>query len=186
MKKVIMSLAVLLCLTPSLHAQDAGQYWVGGSIGFETSKIKDGGSRLTDYNIMPEFGYGFSDRWGAGIRLGYVHNEFQGQAGKNKTDGFAVAPFARYSFLKGGVGNLFLDGGAGYTYSKNKTTSTKTHELEVGIRPGVSVNLSRNLALTGRFGFIGYQYEKMGSTKSNTFACNFDLDQIQLGVNYRF
>lgn len=189
MKKLIFTLAVVFGLTSmtSVNAQGAGSMWAGGSVGFETSKVKDG-DRHTNYNIIPEFGYVIYDDFGVGIRLGYAHREF-GDADlerKVKTDGFTVNPFARYSFLKGNIGGLFVDGGAGYTYTKNKTTDTKIHEFEVGFRPGVAITVSNNLALTGKFGFLGYQYEKYGSRKTNSFGFDFDMSQIELGLNIVF
>ena len=185
MKKMIFTLAMVFGLTSVMNAQQAGKTWVGGSVGIETSKVKDG-LRTTNYNIMPEVGYNMTDNFGLGIRLGYVHNEYEAAGNKVKEDGFAVNPFARYSFLKGNIGGLFVDGGVGYEYAKNKTTSVKTHEFEVGFRPGVALNVSDKVALTGRFGFLGWQYEKMGERKTNTFGFDFDLRQVQLGVNILF
>jgi len=185
MKKILLTLTVILGLTTTVNAQEAGKFWVGGSVGFKTSKVTDG-DRLTNYNIVPEFGYVLNDNWGLGINLGYKHDERAVAGLKQKTDGFTVNPFARYSFLKGNIGNLFIDGGAGYSYSKVKSTDTKVHELEVGFRPGVAINVSDKVALTGKFGFLGYQYEKYGDRKTNTFGFDFDLRQIQLGVNFVF
>ena len=185
MKKMIFTLAMVFGLTSVVNAQQAGKVWVGGSVGFETSKITDG-NRTTSYNILPEVGYNMTDNFGLAIRLGYAHDEINVGAQKQKLDGFVVNPFARYSFLKGNLGGLFVDGGVGYTYGKNKTTSVKSHELEVGFRPGVALNVSDKVALTGRFGFLGYQYEKLGSQKTNTFGFDFDMRQVQLGVNILF
>lgn len=185
MKRLIFTLAIVFGCTSLVSAQESGKIWVGGSVGVKTSKVKDG-ERLTNFNILPEAGYVFSNNWSAGIRLGYVHNEKEEMGQKMKLDGFSVKPFARYSFLKGGIGYLFVDGGGGYTYTKNKTTDTKVHEIEVGFRPGVAFNISDKIALTGRFGFLGYEYEDNGGRKTNTFGFDFDLSQIQLGMNIYF
>lgn len=185
MKRLFLSLAVILSFSTVVNAQNVGKMWIGGSVGVNTSKVKDG-DRLTNYNIIPEVGYMLSDNWGLGVKLGYTHNEYNSESTKMKSDGFMVNPFARYAFLKGDLGGLFIDGGAGYSYSKIKTTSTKVHELEVGFRPGVSINVSDKIALTGKFGFIGYQYEKFGERKTNSFGFDFDLSQVQLGLNIVF
>ena len=186
MKKQILSLAVVMCcLIPGVNAQNRGDWWVGGSVGVDYSKVKNG-NELTNYNILPEAGYAFSDRWAVGMSLGYVHDESMLGADKVKRDGFTVNPFARFSFLHGRIGNLFLDGGAGYTYIDNKYTDNETNRFEVGIRPGVVVNVSDRVSLLGKFGFIGYEYDKTGSVKTNHFAANFDLNQILLGINFRF
>ncbi|MBK5721258.1 porin family protein [Dysgonomonas sp. Marseille-P4677] len=182
MKRLFFTLAIMFGLTTAVSAQDTGKVWVGGSVGFKTSKVTDG-NRHTNYNITPEVGYMVSDNWGVGIKLGYAHKEFDSSLlTKEKADGFTVNPFVRYSFLKGDIGGLFVDGGAGYTYSKLKSSDVKAHELEVGFRPGVAINVSKNVSLTGKFGFLGYEYEKVGSTKTNSFGFDFDLDQIQLGM----
>lgn len=181
MKKVFFTLAIMLGLTVGVNAQDTGKIWVGGSVGIKTSKVTDG-DRLTNYNIIPEVGYMVNDNWGVGIKLGYTHKEYSGSLEKAKIDGFTANPFVRYSFLKGDIGGLFVDGGAGYTYSKQKSTDTKIHEMEVGFRPGVAINVAKNVSLTGKFGFLGYEYEKRGDIKTNGFGFNFDLDQIQLGM----
>jgi len=185
MKKLIFTLALVFGLTTVVNAQQPGQMWVGGSVAFKTSKIKDG-DRLTNYNILPEFGYVLTDNLGLGVNLGYAHHEYSDDGKKMKVNGFTINPFARYSFLKGNIGGLFVDGGAGYTYGKNKTMNTKMHELEIGFRPGVAVNVSDKISLTGKFGFLGYQYEKIGDQKKNSFGFDFDLSQVQFGVNIIF
>lgn len=185
MKKLFLSLAIIFSLSTVVNAQEVGEIWIGGSIGVNTSKVKDG-DRLTNFNIIPELGYIVSDNWGIGVKLGYTHNEYDQEGSKMKSDGFLINPFARYAFLKGDLGGLFVDGGAGYSYNKIKTTSTKIHELEVGFRPGVSINVSDKVALTGKFGFIGYQYEKFGERKTNSFGFDFDLSQVQFGLNIVF
>lgn len=184
MKKLLLTLTVMLGLTIGISAQ-SGKVWLGGSTGFHTSKVKDG-VKLTNFNILPEAGYMLSDDWGIGMKIGYTHKEYEEMNSKVKSNGFTVNPFVRYSFLRGNIGGLFVDGGGGYSYHKIKSTNTKVHDLEIGFRPGVSINVSDRLALTGKFGFIGYQYEKFGNRKTNSFGFDFDLSQIQLGLNLVF
>lgn len=185
MKKLFFTLAIMLGLTTVVNAQDTGKLWVGGSVGVTTSKVKDGDS-FTNYNIIPEVGYMISDNWGLGIKLGYAHSEYTsdlvGVTGRLKSDGFTVNPFARYSFLKGNIGGLFVDGGVGYTHSKIKSVDVKTDAYEVGFRPGVAINVANNVSLTGKFGFLGYEHEKYGQRKTDSFGLNMNLDQIQLGM----
>ncbi len=185
MKKLFFTLAIMFGLTSVVNAQNTGKMWLGGSVGLNTTKVTHG-NRLTNFNITPELGYMTNEDLGVGIRFGYAHKEYDLKGAKAKADGFTVNPFARYSFLKGELGGLFVDGGVGYTYSKLKTVDTKVHELEVGFRPGVAFNVTNNISLIGKFGFLGYEYEKFGSQKTNSFGFDFDLDQIQLGMNIVF
>ena len=184
MKKVLITMAAIVCLGTAAKAQDAGQMWVGGSIGFTNTDVKDGATS-TSFNIIPQIGYAFSDKWAIGADLGYGHDKAQSGT---KTDRFGIAPFARYSFLRGGVANLFVDMGGSYWHTKTKLEGgdSKTDRIRVGFRPGVSLNLSQHLAMTGTFGFVGYQHVKAGDAKTNTIQADFDLTAVQLGLNYRF
>ncbi|MDU1892289.1 MAG: outer membrane beta-barrel protein [Dysgonomonas sp.] len=184
MKRLLLTLAIMFSLTTVVNAQ-TGKIWVGGSTGLNTTKVKDG-ERLTNFNITPEIGYMVSDDLGVGIKFGYAHKEYEITDDKAKSNGFTLNPFARYSFLKGSIGGLFVDGGVGYTYSKVKTIDMKVRDFEVGLKPGVAINVSDKLALTGKFGFLGYQYEKFGDRKTNSFGFDFDLSQVQLGLNLIF
>lgn len=189
MKKLIFTLAIMCGVVTGVSAQSPGKVWVGGSVGINTSKVK-GGESATSYRIIPEVGYVLSDNWGVGIKIGYSHDEKAIAtdlfSGKEKTDGFNVNPFVRYAFLKGDIGGLFVDGGVGYKYSKNKATDIKTNTYEVGFRPGVSLNVSDKVALTGKFGFLGYKHEKEGDIKTNSFKFDLSMENIELGMNFVF
>lgn len=185
MKRLIFTLAIVFGVVTGVSAQSPGKVWVGGSVGINSSKVK-GGESATSYKIIPELGYVVSDNWGIGIKLGYHHDEEAVLSEKIKKDGFTVNPFVRYAFLKGDIGGLFIDGGVGYTYLKNKAKDIKTNTYEVGFRPGVSLNVSDKVALTGKFGFLGYEHEKEGDKKTDTFGFNLNMENVQLGVNFIF
>ncbi|MDR1089747.1 MAG: porin family protein [Prevotella sp.] len=186
MKRLFFTLAIMLGLATTISAQEVGQVWVGGSLGINSVKV-NGGDRETSFKIVPEIGYVFTENLGIGVRLGYANKtnviKIDGLniGGKNA---FTVNPFLRYSFLKGNIGSLFFDGGGSYTYAK--TGNVKTNVWEAGLRPGVAVNVSDKIALTGKFGFIGYQHLKVGGAKSNNFGLDFDLAQTEFGVSIVF
>lgn len=187
MKKLLLSLAIVMGVAVSSNAQEVGKMWVGGSVGIGSTKV-DGLERSTSYKIIPEFGYVVSENLGIGVSLGYAHNEGTALEGatKTKTNEFTINPFVRYSFLKGDLGSLFVDGGVGYTYSKVKD-GAKANSFEVGFRPGVAVNVSNRITLTGKFGFLGYDYSKVkDGAKADKFEFNLDMDNILLGMNIVF
>lgn len=200
MKKLIFTLAIMLGLATTVSAQEVGQMWVGGSVGFNSTKIGDG-DRVSSYRIIPEIGYAFAENMGVGIKLGYAHNKNVlssfSKDGLYAKDAFTVNPFIRMAFLKGSMGSLFVDGGAGYTYAKSDVTEVdsegnvsngkvKLNAWEVGFRPGVAVNVSSRITLTGKFGFLGYQHAKLGDVKGDDFGFDFDLGQTELGVSIVF
>ncbi len=186
MKKLFFTLAIMLGLATTVSAQEVGQIWVGGSLGINSVKA-NGGDRETSFRVVPEIGYVFTENLGIGVRLGYANKttvikiDDLSIGGKNA---FTVNPFLRYSFLKGDIGSLFIDGGGSYTYAK--TGDVKTNVWEVGLRPGVAVKVSDKIALTGKFGFLGYQHAKEGDKKGDRFGLDLDLSQTELGVSIVF
>ncbi len=187
MKKLFLTLAIMLGVVSMANAQEAGKIWVGGSIGFSSSKAGDG-DRVTAYKILPEVGYVLSDNLAIAIGLGYAHNnsvELLGERGVIK-DAFLVNPYLRYSFLKGNIGNLFMEAGGTYMNLKGDESSDKTNYFEVGIKPGVAVKVSDKIALTGKLGFLGYQHGKNGDYKADSFGLDFDLRKAEIGVNIFF
>lgn len=205
MKKIILALVVLLGLGTYANAQEAGKYWVGGALSFSSTKekVSDVSETVTNYSVIPEFGYVLNDRLGIGLQIGFSHRESANYGywdnnvsvlGDNvKMNGYTINPFVRYSFLKGSFGSLFFDGGVGYSHYKQKDSERKDTALEIGIRPGVAVNVSENIRLFGRFGFLGYQNnEEKGylaeilNRKTNSFKFDLEMRQIQLGMNLVF
>lgn len=186
MKKLFFTLAIMLGLATTVSAQEVGQIWVGGSVGFNSTKVGDG-DRTTSYRIIPEIGYVFAENLGIGVKLGYAHNKSILGSEETFKDSFTVNPFVRYSFLKGSIGGLFIDGGVGYTYGKGEgDNAAKLNAWEVGFKPGVAIQVSDKITLTGKFGFLGYQHSKLGDHKANDFGFDFDLSQTELGVSLVF
>ncbi|NDW11221.1 outer membrane beta-barrel protein [Dysgonomonas sp. 520] len=190
MKKLFLAIALVFGAVTA-NAQDVGQIWVGGNVGFSTTKIK-GFDRMTDYTILPEFGYVLNENFGIGVNLGYSHQEAldvdgMGDIFVTNQKGFAIAPFVRYTFLKGDIGGLFLDGGVKYINSKEKGAGDRLHEFEVGITPGVAISISDKVSLIGKFGFLGYSQGKSGDHyKTETFELGLNMNQFSLGVNLIF
>ena len=189
MKKVILSLVLLCGIAFTAQAQEVGSKWVSGSVGVWSSKTGDA-KRTTDFNFVPEFGYVIGENMGVGVKLGYARSNMELFGTPVKADSYGVAPFVRYTFCKGNIGGLFVDGGIGYEHTKYKATSggsaLKEDSFELGFRPGVSVNVCDRVALLGTFGFLGYQHSKIGDTKSNEFGLDLDLSQVMLGVSFIF
>ena len=64
----------------------------------------------------------------------------------------------RYYYMHRGPFNLYLDGGMGFNHSKpEQNTATKRNGYEIGIRPGVCVDLAKGFCLCMRMGFVGYR-----------------------------
>lgn len=159
------------------------QWWVGGTASFMTEK-QEQVNPVQSYSFMPEVGYSFNDQWAVGVALGYEYTENGSEDGTDY-EGYKINPFARYTFVSGRVGSLFVDGGVGYTYQNGH--GYKAHEIEAGFRPGFTFNVTNNFAVVGKFGWLGYTYngEEKGP-KTHEYGLDLDMNEVQLGVCYKF
>jgi hypothetical protein len=138
-KKLIALVALLAMVTMGANAQ----VYVGGSLGFTSSKMDNGGADQdgTSYKIMPEIGYQLDDMLSIGVQVGYSHG-YASFGGITVTDfmstlntigsayvdinedgmklnSFTFAPYIRYNVLElGGMAKLFVEGSVGYTNIK--------------------------------------------------------------------
>ncbi len=176
MKKIIMTFAAAMVAM----AMDA-QIYAGGTVGFVTEST-DGNSEST-LLLQPEVGYNFAENLAVGIVFGY------GESGKDehKLKTFTINPYLRYTALKFDKVNIFLDGEIGYT--NKKYGGVKTNIFEVGVKPGVAINLNEKLSLVTHVGFLGYQNSKPdydGAKATNTFGVSVDGNSLDFGIYYNF
>ncbi len=169
MKKIMMTLvATVMALTVNAQA------YVGGGVGVATN------DDVTTFKFLPEVGFTLNEDWAAGVAFGW-----QGSTeGGAKT--WIVNPYARYTFIKGKMVSVFMDGGIGYSHTYN--AGYDEDGLSIGLKPGVAVNLGENLSFVAHFGFIGYNHEKDNHTKISDDAWGIELDgnNIMFGLYYNF
>lgn len=187
MKKLLFTLAIILSAV-AVNAQE-GTMWLGGGIGVGHTKIKDGDSG-TNFKVMPQFGYYFSDNMAIGINAGFSQIKYDAEerAAAN-LQGFEIKPFLRYAAIKSGNFAAFIDAGVGYEHLKNKDidggdNAVKT--FEVGVRPGVSYNFSDCFQIFTQVGFLGYQNTKYYGAKINHFGLDLDMRQAMFGAAILF
>ena len=154
------------------------QVFVGGSVGL--GNYDDGKDDVTSYTFLPEVGYTFNKDWAAGVAFGWTGMN------KGNVKEFTVNPYARYTFVKGQTVSVFMDGGFGYSHIYN--AGRDIDEFNVGLRPGVAVNLGEHLRFVTHIGFIGYSHEKNNKTKDkmNNWEVDIDGNNILFGLYYSF
>ena len=135
MKKLFLLIAVaVVTLTAS------AQVYVGGEVSFW--REWQNAANKTTFSIMPEIGYNLDENWAIGTTLGY---DYQYEKG------------VKYNaFAKLGNVNLFVDGGFGfatYKYKHNGVSSDSQNAWSVGLKPGLSVNLTEKLSFIAHVGF---------------------------------
>ena len=173
MKKIIAAVGVAMC---SLTAN--AQFWVGGNVGFSRfensseleTESESAESKPVKLYFGPKIGYSFNDKWAVALSLSYSHGKNENKAtsddyiSKSNQNYFDITPFVRYSFAKSGIYsksefdygyNSDIDYERRYPYSNRETNM-----FNVGLRPGMQIDLSDHVALELNLGFFGYSWHR--------------------------
>ncbi len=184
MKKILMTLAIAMV---AICAN--AQVYLGGTVGL-SSVGSENGKDETSFKLLPEIGYNLNNNWAIGTTVGYQKGTFS-MLDNNLTNNdswkaFTVAPYARYTFVHSKLVNVFLDMGFGFMSGENGNHDFTA--FNVGVQPGVAVNLSRHLSFVGKFGFLGYEEINPEGDDNNSHAFGFDLNgnNVQFGLYYNF
>lgn len=204
MKKIMMTLAAV-----AVAATMNAQMYIGGGIGFSTSKDKTDPTdeqTITGFTIQPEFGYQLDDKFGVGIVLGYTNTKTKHEgvvsgiaySSDVKASAFQIKPYLRYQCFTAGKFNVFVDGGLGFqTISRDNMKN----ELDFGlfVSPGIAYNVSEKWSIVAHlndmFG-LGYHKDAVADvegapdapTSFNVgFATGgFNVGSLTFGVYYNF
>lgn len=133
-------------------------------LGGEVSVWYNNDTENTSYAFMPEIGYKLNDRWEVGTEIGFTGHS--NQSGLN----FKMAPFARYTFLRAGMFSMFGEGGFAVATSKHRDTA-----FNIGLRPGIDVELSEHWSLEAHLGFLGFATNKDGIAGMQESGFGFDF-----------
>jgi hypothetical protein len=213
MKRKIFALVVLMtCFTLGVSAQ----YYVGGSVGFTSSKMDNGGADQdgTSYKILPEIGYQLDDQMSIGLQIGYSHGyaAFGSltvtdlKAAMNtmvstyadvyednmKLNSFTFAPYIRYNMLKLGKADIFVEGSVGYTNVKadgdprNANRESKIDVIEIAVRPGVSYRFNESLSAIAKLGSLGYMNAKEKESDLKITRFGLDCDTYNIMLGLNF
>jgi len=180
MKKIIlMTFVAMTSLT--VYAQS----YIGGSIGFGVSntqiagKIRNGGTTTTTFGIAPEFGYNFNEKVAVGMSVGAQNTSVMRR--DNITD-ISVDPYFRYKVGKAGPFTFFGDVVA--EWESTITGGESSSSYGIGLRPGVSVDLSKNWSAAATTVLLSHKYwanEEISQTQFNIAPC-----QLSVGFYYNF
>lgn len=186
MKKVLMTLAVAFIAVAA-----NAQVYVGGNVGIASSKIGDADA-VTTYKVLPEIGYNINQNWAIGTTAGWgkgnpVKIEDEPQKTQNY---FTVEPYVRYTVVRSKYINAFVDGGFGYTHFNHAHgAAASVNAWSVGVKPGISVNLSPKVSFVAHVGFAGWKSAKAdvdGAKSSDAWGVDLDGNNVTFGVYYNF
>ena len=179
MKKIILTAVVAAA---SLCAN--APVWLGGSVAFNSVSPKVGDSN-TSFKIAPTIGYSLDENWDIALEVSYADfgdgDDFV-ENDKRVEDKFMIAPFARYSFAKCGIATFFVDGGFGFGKT-NYLNGTDAQTFNIGLRPGVKVELSPKVDLDAKLGYLGYYNEK---DSHSLVGLSANGEALSFGLTFKF
>ena len=202
MKKILMTMVAAFAAV-SMNAQ----YYVGGEIGFASSKAAVAGAETqTSFKIMPEFGYVLDETMSVGIMLGYEQGDAAGafntsaksfaigegiQGVNDKATSYVINPYLRYNMMKFGNVSLFGDASVLYRHSERDLGvlgKDKYNEFGIGVKPGIAVALNDKISFVSHLGFLGYVQGKQdvdGAEAASAFGFDF-ANNLTFGLYYNF
>lgn len=192
MKKIV---AVAMFLAVAMMAN--AQIYVGGSLGFESSKADKEADNLITWSVMPEIGFALNDAISFGLQGGFSSQELEED---EKAKSFVIAPYVRYTFAKSGLVRFFIDAGVtvtsinisnGYYYITGDyydyyTGEVKGTNIGFGIRPGVRIAASDHVSLVAQLGYFGYSANSDDLGGGSSIGLGIDNTDISFGVFYSF
>lgn len=152
MKKLLV-LAAATAVSLGAFAQDnLKNVYVGGSLGIWRNQS----DKVTTIKIAPEVGYNINDTWAVGTQIGY---QYIGKKHASNSS-FIFDPYARWTYLRSGMVQLFVDGGVDFSLghtSWDGKDSDVSASFGIGLKPGVALNFNKHFSIVAHLGFLGYQ-----------------------------
>ncbi|WP_300503531.1 outer membrane beta-barrel protein [uncultured Duncaniella sp.] len=183
MKKFLL-MAVMAIMTLGASAQT--QKWYAGgqlTLGRTTTELSGVSLKSTQIAVLPEIGYNVTDNFALGAIFGVDYRK----TGDSKLTTFNINPYARATYFRSGMVDLFVDGGVGFGIGRANGHTAVTYEI--GFRPGVALNLSEKFSLVAHVGFLGYESANRPAKRNGApenWGLNLDSTDLMFGFYYHF
>lgn len=198
MKKIFTFALVCAAALGSMNTAKAENWYTGGSIGF-WHEAEKGKFDTNQFTIKPELGYNINDTWAVGATIGYTYKHWCGAKNTHARvtedlNIFEISPYARWSYFRTGnnLVQLFVDGGVGfgigatdYAHGDSKTAVT----WNVGFRPGVAFNITKQFSIVTHLGFLGYKGANNAAYdagEKRQGGVMFDTRDLNIGFYFNF
>lgn len=162
MKKVILMVSFLM-IAIVVSAQG---WYTGGEIGI----WRDKGAKSTNFSLVPDVGYSFSDKWSAGAKIGFYHES------EPDLSELTIDAYIRYTYYHNGMVSLYADGGGGLG-------TIDADGFQVGVSPGMALKLNDHFSILASFGYLGYRDKYHGE---NGFGIHAKSSDLKFGFYYSF
>jgi hypothetical protein len=189
MKKLTLFLLLFIGTTTAFTQIKKGQYLLGGSIGFESTKDEysiNPTNTVNNFLISPAIGYFIVDNMAGGIRLNLGFYDSKSDDLETHYTNTTISPFLRFYFLPAHKKvNAFID----VSYIHNKTGfnaySDPAHYDKAkgySISAGPAIFLTEQIALEFTVGYKHTLSDNFNQAKSTVINSGLGL-QIHFGKN---
>lgn len=174
-----------------------GDTFITGSVGFSNQTTGD--IKNNTFTIAPSVGYFVNSNMAIGARVGFTSSNDKNTVAtvetSDKDNTFAVGAFGRYYWMPASRFSVFGELAANYANTKNTlkagnvSTESKADGFNFAFAPGINYFLSPNFAVEATWGVLNYSSVKPdvdGATATDNFSVGLDLNNIALGLVYKF
>ena len=167
----VLAIAIGMTLMVFSAKQAAAQWYVGGGLGYTTENT------VSLLHFSPEAGYSFHPRWTVGISTSLINVSKDVTTAESQTERKSVFywylnPYVRFNFFQMDRLSLFADAAASFDANHD------FHVNYLGLRPGMSYQLTDHFTAVAHLGFIG--------SENQNFKAEAGLDNLEFSLYYLF
>jgi len=177
----------------------SGTLSIGGNVGIFNDKYTidyddnnyydDSETSIFTFSVIPKFGYFVQDNFEIGSGIGYTSiSEKYEENGDDETINaniFSFYPYAKYYVAVIEQAGFVFDMGMNLGFGGIPVYDVSLSSVEIGVKPGFYVKLTKNLYLNGTVGFFGYSGVTAKNTESDDKSkySHFGLSVNQSSLN---
>lgn len=153
-------------------------------LGGEMELWHNGDTKITTLLFSPEMGYALSEKWEIGAQFHFLHGDYQ----RKRFNAIGLSPYVRHNAIHWKRVEVFVEAGVSFLTGKVKG-GTGESAIAIGLRPGLEVNLSKNISCIGKFGFLGYRHSDeslAGMLGEDGYGITINTERLSLGFHYKF
>ncbi|CAM1339645.1 outer membrane beta-barrel protein [Tenacibaculum aestuarii] len=178
---------------------EKGTWYTAGNFSIGKSSNEFEGSPETSkyfsFNFSPKVGYTINDNLIIGLGVGYGYSKSESGNGIGKGNSYQIFPYIKKHFPLGKKLTISLQGEFSYNYSEFSDNSLpnpnerNSNQYFIGIRPGMTYFLNKNIALEANIGSLGYSKTDLNENnfpdrESDTFQFNINSTDLMFGLSY--
>ncbi len=152
-------------------------------------------SKYFNFNLSPKIGYTINDNLIIGLGVGYGYSKSESGSEIGKGNSYQIFPYVKKHFPLGKKLTISLQGEFNYSYSDYSSNinsipyERSSNQYFIGIKPGITYFLNKNIALEANIGSLGYSKtnqdeNNLPDRESDSFQFNINSTDLMFGLSY--